>query len=466
MDRHASWVAEAVSGRLVGPDVEVTGPVVTDSREALPGSLYVARRGETTDGHAFTRAAAEAGAVCALVEHPVDGADLTQVVVGDSTRALGDLAHAHLEDLRSRTGITVVAITGSVGKTTTKDLLAQVLAAHAPTVAPLRSFNNEVGTPLTVLRADLSTRYLVLEMGASAPGNLTYLTGIAAPDVAVELRVGSAHLGGFGSREGLARAKVELVDGEVPGATTVLNADDDLVSAMGSHAKGPVVRFSVDEGVPADVHALDISVDADDHPSFTLVTGEGRAHVDLGLVGAHHVHNALAAATVCRVLGLGTADIAESLSGATALSPHRMAVSEVRVDGHPVTVIDDAYNANPDSVRAALEALASLAHGRRTVAVLGEMLELGDTSPALHRQVGEFAASLGTDVVVAVGQGAGALLEPLAGHAVTEHAATAEEATALVRGVLHDGDVVLVKGSNDSGVWRTADALTGQGDPQ
>lgn len=466
MDRHASWVARAVSGRLVGPDVEVTGPVVTDSREVLPGSLYVARRGETTDGHAFTRAAAEAGAVCALVEHPVEDAPITQVVAGDSTQALGELAHAHLEDLRSHTGITVVAITGSVGKTTTKDLLAQVLGAHAPTVAPQLSFNNEVGAPLTVLRADTTTRYLVLEMGASGPGHLTYLTGIAAPDIAVELRVGSAHLGGFGSREAVARAKVELVDGELPGATTVLNADDDLVSAMASHAKGPVLRFSIDEGVPADVHALDITVDEDDHPSFTLVTPEGRAHVELGLVGAHNVHNALAAATVCHVLGLGTADVADTLGGATALSPHRMAVAEVGVDGHRVTVIDDAYNANPDSMGAGLRALSSLAHGHRTIAVLGEMLELGDASRDLHRRVGELAARLGIDVVVVVGEEAGPLLEPLRDHAVTEHAATAEEATALVRGLLRDGDVVLVKGSNGSGVWRTADALTGQGAPQ
>lgn len=466
MDRHASWVAEAVSGDVVGPDVDITGPVVTDSREAAPGSLYVARRGETTDGHAYTRAAADAGAVCAIVEHPVEDAAITQVVVGDSTRALGELAHAHLEDLRSHTDITVVAITGSVGKTTTKDLLAQVLATRGATVAPRLSFNNEVGTPLTVLRADASTRYLVLEMGASGPGHLTYLTGIAAPDIAVELRVGSAHLGGFGSREAVARAKVELVDGERPGATTVLNADDDLVRAMASHAKGPVLRFSVDPAVVADVHALDITTDEGDHASFTLSTPSGRAHVHLGLVGRHHVHNALAAATVCHALGLGAAETAAALDSAAALSPHRMAVSEAEVDGHRVTVVDDSYNANPDSMRAGLAALASLAHGRRTVAVLGEMLELGDASDDLHRGVGELAADLGIDVVVTVGAAADPLLAPLEGRAVTERATTAEEATELVRGLLRDGDVVLVKGSNGSGVWRTADALAGSGVPR
>ncbi|MDN6793919.1 MAG: UDP-N-acetylmuramoyl-tripeptide--D-alanyl-D-alanine ligase [Propionibacterium sp.] len=466
MDRHASWVAEVVSGRLVGPDVTITAAVVTDSREVLPGSLYVARRGESADGHAFVGAAADKGAVCALVEHVVEGAALTQVVVEDSTRALGDLAHAHLADLRAGGDLVVVAITGSVGKTTTKDLLAQALSPLAPTVAPRLSFNNEVGAPLTVLRADRDTRYLVLEMGASGPGHLTYLTGIASPDIAVELRVGSAHLGGFGSREAVARAKVELVDGELPGAVTVLNADDDLVSAMASHAKGPVLRFSEEPGRPAEVRASAVHADEGDHASFTLSTPTGVADVHLGLVGAHHVHNALAAATVCHALGMDAAQIARALDDATAQSPHRMAVSRVEVGGHRVTVVDDAYNANPDSMNAGLRALASLSHGRRSVAVLGEMLELGETSAELHRQVGELAATLGIDVVIAVGQGAAPLLEPLEGRALTAFAPDAQEATAQVRALLQDGDVVLVKGSNGSGVWRTADALTGQEDPQ
>ena len=216
MQTSAQWIAEAVSGRLVGNDVPVTGPVVTDSREAQAGSLYVARRGESADGHAFVSGAVERGAVAVIVEHEVDEA-VAQIVVEDSTEALGALARAHVTKLRSSGDLDVIAMTGSVGKTTTKDLLLQIMSEDGPTVAPKLSFNNEVGLPLTVLLADESTRHLVLEMGASGPGHITYLTDIVAPDVAIELCVGHAHVGGFGGFEGVAAAKAELIKGTRPG---------------------------------------------------------------------------------------------------------------------------------------------------------------------------------------------------------------------------------------------------------
>lgn len=278
MQRSATWIAEATRGVVHGPDVSANGPVVTDSREAAPGGVYVARRGENADGHDYVASAARAGAVCALVERVVDLSDcppITQVVVGDATGALGDLARAHLEALRAGGAIDVVAVTGSVGKTTTKDLLLQVLSADAPTVAPRLSFNNEVGLPLTVLTADESTRHLVLEMGASGPGHIAYLTRIAPPDVAIELVVGHAHMGGFGSVAGVAEAKAELIEGSRQGATAVLNADDPNVAAMAPRAKGPVVRFSP-SGAGADVVAEDVRVDAAGRASFTLAAPEGR----------------------------------------------------------------------------------------------------------------------------------------------------------------------------------------------
>lgn len=461
MDRRASWIAAQVGGRLVGADVDVSGPVVTDSREAAPGGLYVARRGERADGHAFVAAAARAGAVCAIVERETPDAGLAQIVVRESTVALGELAHAHLADLRLRGPLEVVAITGSAGKTTTKDLLAQVLARRAPAVWPRLSFNNEVGVPLTVLAADASTRFLILEMGASGPGHLRYLTGIAAPDVAVELMVGTAHLGGFGSRRGIMAAKAELVEGLRPGGTAVLNADDDMVRLMAPLAPGPVVWFSAEEGTPADVRALDIVMDEGDHASFILASSGEAAPVRLALVGRHHVHNALAAVAAALTLGLPLAAIADALSAAGPLSPHRMAVSELDLDGRRITLVDDSYNANPDSMRAGLDALHALARdgGRRTVAVLGEMLELGPDGARLHREVGERAAALGTDVVVAIGALAGALLEGVREEARTASVDTPEAAVALVPGILEDGDVVLVKGSNGSGAWQVADAL-------
>lgn len=240
MRRTVEWIAAAVNGRLVGSaDLEVTA-VVTDSREATPGALYVARRGESSDGHDYIDAAISNGAVALVVEKERDDCAAAQIVVEESTVALGHLAHAHLEDLRASGDIEVVAVTGSAGKTTTKDLLAQILGAKAPTVAPKLSFNNEVGLPLTVLTAEDTTRYLVLEMGASGAGHLRYLTDIAAPDIAIELMVGHAHLGGFGSVEGIAQAKAELVEGLRPHGTAILNADDSYVRAMADKAPARV----------------------------------------------------------------------------------------------------------------------------------------------------------------------------------------------------------------------------------
>lgn len=462
--RTTSWIAGAVDGRLVGPDVAVDGPVVTDSREAGPGGLYVARRGENSDGHDYAPAALEAGAVALLVERELD-LPCSQVVVEDATVALGALAHAHLEDLRARTPeLRVLGITGSAGKTTTKDLLAQILSASAPTVAPRLSFNNEVGLPLTVLRADASTRYLVLEMGASGPGHLTHLTSIAAPDVAVVLMVGSAHLGGFGSVEGTAAAKAELVRGARPGAAVVLNADDARVSAMRPLATGPVLTFSASGDAGADVRALDVRTDGSEHASFTLAHGGAEVPVRLRLVGLHHVNNALAAATACLALGLDLAEVGARLERAGALSPHRMALSDLVIGGKRVRLVDDAYNANLDSMGAALDALEALAPEGDRLAVLGEMLELGEGSADIHRRVGTLARAHGVRAVIALGGEAGAYLEGEQGRLPGAHVRSVPEALDAVRPLLTDGCTLLVKGSNGSHAWAVADALREEGE--
>ena len=463
MDRRTSWIAASTGGRLLGPDVTVTGPVVTDSREVVRGSVFVARRGETADGHDHVADAAAAGAVCTIVEHAVGGAPPSQVIVPDSTRALAALARAHLEDLRTRGPLDVTGITGSAGKTSTKDLLAQVLSRDAATVWPRLSYNNEVGVPVTVLRAEPTTRHLVLEMGASAPGDLIALTRIAPLDVAVELMVGTAHLAGFGSREGIARAKAELLSGLLPGGVAVLNADDPRVAAMARLAPGRVVRFSEDPSADADVRASGVVTDEGDHASFRLETPDGRADVRLRVAGGHNVHNALAAAAVAHVLGMSVADIAGALSHAELMSPHRMAVSSQEVAGRRITLIDDSYNANPDSMRAGLRALRDVSGSRRRIAVLGEMLELGPLTRDLHRQVGEEAAAVGVDAVIAVGPDARGVLTPLPPHVIRRWTSTPEEAIAALTDLVEDGDVVLVKGSNASGVWRVADELQRQG---
>ena len=462
MQASAQWIAEAVSGRLVGNDVPVTGPVVTDSREAQAGSLYVARRGESADGHAFVSGAAKRGAVAAIVEHEVDEA-VAQIVVEDSTEALGALARAHVEKLRSSGDLDVIAMTGSVGKTTTKDLLLQIMSEDGPTVAPKLSFNNEVGLPLTVLLADESTRHLVLEMGASGPGHITYLTDIVAPDVAIDLCVGHAHVGGFGGFEGVAAAKAELIKGTRPGGPVILNTDDPNVEAMAPLATGRVIRFSASGNERADVVARDVHLDRADRASFTLVTPEGEAPIDLKIVGRHHVANALAAAAGALTLGVSLQTVAAVLSCARALSPHRMDVRELRVDGMDLTLIDDSYNANLDSMRAGIAALASIGRDSQRIAVLGEMLELGEDSQSLHQQVGVLIADAGVETLIGLGTDAHYYLEGAPDVPNREVAADPQDAARLALEHAKDGAVVLVKGSFGSQSWQVADILREKG---
>ena len=462
MQTSAQWIAEAVSGRLVGNDVPVTGPVVTDSREAQAGSLYVARRGESADGHAFVSGAATRGAVAAIVEHEVDEA-VAQIVVEDSTEALGALARAHVEKLRSSGDLDVIAMTGSVGKTTTKDLLLQIMSEDGPTVAPKLSFNNEVGLPLTALLADESTRHLVLEMGASGPGHITYLTDIVAPDVAIELCVGHAHVGGFGGFEGVAAAKAELIKGTRPGGPVILNTDDPNVEAMAPLATGRVIRFSASGNERADVVARDVHLDRADRASFTLVTPEGEAPIDLKIVGRHHVANALAAAAGALTLGVSLQTVAAVLSCARALSPHRMDVRELRVDGMDLTLIDDSYNANLDSMRAGIAALASIGRDSQRIAVLGEMLELGEDSQSLHQQVGVLIADAGVETLIGLGTDAHYYLEGAPDVPKREVAADPQDAARLALEHAKDGAVVLVKGSFGSQSWQVADILREKG---
>ena len=462
MQASAQWIAEAVSGRLVGNDVPVTGPVVTDSREAQAGSLYVARRGESADGHAFVSGAATRGAVAAIVEHEVDEA-VAQIVVEDSTEALGALARAHVEKLRSSGDLDVIAMTGSVGKTTTKDLLLQIMSEDGPTVAPKLSFNNEVGLPLTALLADESTRHLVLEMGASGPGHITYLTDIVAPDVAIELCVGHAHVGGFGGFEGVAAAKAELIKGTRPGGPVILNTDDPNVEAMAPLATGRVIRFSASGNERADVLARDVRLDRADRASFTLVAPEGEAPIDLKIVGRHHVANALAAAAGALTLGMSLQTVAAVLSRARALSPHRMDVHELRVDGMDLTLIDDSYNANLDSMRAGIAALASIGRDSQRIAVLGEMLELGEDSQSLHQQVGALIADAGVETLIGLGTDAHYYLEGAPDVPKREVAADPQDAARLALEHAKDGAVVLVKGSFGSQSWQVADILREKG---
>ena len=444
LDEIAGMVGGVVSGGDGAGSVTVTAPAVLDGRKAEPGGLFVAFAGENADGHDYVDQAAAAGAVAVLGSRPTS---LPTVVVADTQAALQALA-AHVVR-RLRSGLTVVAITGSQGKTGTKDLIAAVLSSAAPTVATFGSLNNELGVPLTMLRAGADTRFLVLEMGARHVGDLAALTRLVEPDVAVVLNVGRAHIGEFGSRGAISRAKGELVRGLAPGGTAVLNADDPRVSAMRSHTDGPVLTFGRSAG--ADVQVLYRVLDQRGRPTFTLQTADASAVVALPLVGAHQALNASAAAAAGLAAGVPLAAAAKALATAS-LSKWRMELRDLADGG---TLLNDSYNANPDSTRAALDALAAI-QARRRIAVLGEMRELGDHGPAEHRAIGRYAASR-ADLVVTVGDAA----RPIADGAGERALALADNAAAVawLRGNVGDGDVVLVKASRGGRLDEVAAAL-------
>ena len=451
-------VAHLVDGELTGPaDAVVTGKVTLDSRTVEPGDLFVAFAGERVDGHDFLGAAAAAGAVAALSSRPDES--LPTVVVADAVAALGRLA-ARVHGRLTEGGLRTVAITGSSGKTSTKDLLGQVLAAAGPTVSPPGSYNNDIGLPLTVLSADEGTRFLVLEMGSRGPGHIARLCGVARPQVAVVLNVGSAHLGEFGSADGIARAKGEIVEALPEDGTAVLNADDPRVAAMASRTRARVLTTGTAPN--ADVRATAVTLDDAARPRFTLVAAGEEHPVALRVVGEHQVANALSAAGAALAAGMAPAEVAAALSEAGPLSRWRMEVQR-REDG--VTVVNDAYNANPESMRAALAALAGLA-GTRRIAVLGAMAELGPDAAAEHERLGRDAAAAGVDLLVAVGADAVGISDgaSAAGRRAGEesvHVPDRAAARELLSEVLRPGDVVLVKASRSYGLeLLAADLLT------
>jgi UDP-N-acetylmuramoyl-tripeptide--D-alanyl-D-alanine ligase len=459
-------VAEITGGQLRGePGVVVTGDVVIDSRRAGPGGLFAAVAGERADGHDFAHAAVAAGAVAVLATRPVAVPSVLapSILVGDVPAALAALARFVVDSLPA---VAIAGITGSSGKTTTKDLAAQLIERLGPTIAPAGSFNNEFGHPLTVLRADSSTRYLVLELSARGPGHIAHLCGIAPPRYGVVLNVGHAHAGEFGGLDQVAQSKGELIEALPAGGVAILNADDHRVLAMAARTAARVVTFGVASRAPRPtITAADVRLDDLGRPSFTLLTPEGQAPVTLRLHGAHIVPNALAAAALARELGLGLAGIADGLSAAVARSRWRM---EVHRRGDGVTIINDAYNANPESVRAALAALRHLAQDGRAFAILGYMAELGAISRASHEDVGEFAARADLAGLIAVGEQAAPIL---AGARrvrswTGETLAVPDGAAALdaLANQLKPGDVVLVKASRAARLEGLADELLEEAD--
>lgn len=459
-------LARAVGGEVVlaagdSLDSVVSGTVDTDSRLIAPGGVFVAKPGAETDGHLFVDAAIDNGAAVAIVEHLVETSrPVTQVVVPDAVRSLSDLAREVVGRVRAAGAMRIVGITGSNGKTTTKNLLARILEGEGETVSPKASFNNEVGAPLTMLRVTDETRFLVSEFGASAPGEIARLAGLVDPDIGVVLMVGMAHAGGFGGIEATFAAKSELVRAVRPGGLAVLNADDPRVAAMAPIAaeRSVSVRW-FGRSAGGDVRADDVVVGADG--TSCTVTADGVSMpLRLRVLGEHHVMNALAAIAAATALGVSLEDCVTRLETVELAERWRMQP----LGSDRVRIINDAYNASPDSMAAALRTLAQITGpDERTVAVLGAMSELGEQADEEHDRVGLMAVRLGIKRIVVVGDGARRMyLEAVAQGSWDAEAvffATADEAYDYLMAELRAGDRVLVKSSNSAGLRFLGDRL-------
>ena len=496
IDLTLAEIADIVGGELsdITPEAaaatRVTGTVEFDSRAVTAGGLFLALPGARTDGHDFAAGAVAAGAVAVLAARPVGvPAIVVKPVAGQVDSASGALEHdidgsgaavlaalgrlaRAVADRLTAGGLRIIGVTGSSGKTSTKDLLAAVLAPLGDVIAPPGSFNNELGHPWTVLRATTDTDFLVLEMSARHPGNIAALAAIAPPSIGVVLNVGTAHLGEFGSRDVIAATKSELPQAVPADGVVVLNADDGAVAAMAETTAARVVRVSRSPG--ADLWAGDVTLDELARPRFTLHAGEQQVDIALAVHGDHQVSNALSAAAVALECGATLQQVADALAGAGPVSKHRMQVT-TRADG--VVVVNDAYNANPDSMRAGLKALAWMAKSARAEsgapvrswAVLGEMAELGDDAIAEHDSIGRLAVRLDVSRLVVVGTGRtmgamqhGAVMEGSWGSEVSP-VPDAGAALDLLRAELEPGDVVLVKASNSAGLGALAEELAREG---
>lgn len=453
-------ISLALNGELRGPagvaEFLVTGSVETDSRLVTPGALFFARPGEVTDGHLFVASAAANGAIAVVVDHAVED-EIPQIIVADVTLALGALAKFVLARIRESSSLKVIGITGSNGKTTTKNMLREILSHVGETIAPIESYNNEVGAPISILKADFETKFLVVELGAGGPGSIAYLADIAKPDLGVMLKVGLAHVGEFGGIEGTAKIKGELAAALTSDNLLIANADDGYVRDMPTDAKQVWFGTAPDAGYRASDLQLDIK-----GTSFEIHWPSGETdRVTLQILGEHHVMNALAACAVADQLGVARSVIKSALEEMPLAERWRMQLTN-REDG--ISIINDAYNASPDSMKAALQTLAQLGKsGRRTIAILGEMAELGSFAREQHDALGRIVVRLNIDQLVVVGLAAklihmGAEQEGSWG-GESKFFDSIAEALDYVRGMLVAGDIVLVKSSKSANLRHLGDDL-------
>lgn len=441
-------VIAAIGGELVqgNAEVEITG-VSTDTRTVKPGDLFFAIVGETFDGHAFIHTAVEKGAAAVIISHPAE-IEGTVIKVPDTLVALGDLAMWH----RQRYNVRVVGITGSVGKTSTKEMVAAVLSSKFKVLKNAGNFNNEIGVPMTIFQLEPEHEILVQEMAMRLPGEIAELAEIAKPDIGVITNIGLSHIERLGTQDAIAAAKSELLESLPEEGIAVLNINDPYFGFLAQKASAGIISYGVDEG---DVQAQCVSMDEGGHPSFDLVIGQLRKHVTLSVAGAHNVPNAAAAAAVGVSFGMTLDEVVEGLE-----SIHPTDKRANVIEAHGYKVYDDTYNASPASMTSALHTIASMA-GDRKIAVLGDMLELGDHAEAAHHYVGKIAGESGLDMLVTVGELSKHISEGArsAGRCNTHEFSNSEEAAAAMKAEAKPGDVILVKGSRGMKMEKVVEAL-------
>jgi UDP-N-acetylmuramoyl-tripeptide--D-alanyl-D-alanine ligase len=447
-------VVRGTRGALIGGDlgIGVTG-VSIDSRTIAVGEAFFAIRGHRLDGHAFVTDAAARGAACLVVDTLPDDlpASAPVVLVDDTTRALGRLAGYH----RARFGIPVAAVTGSNGKTTTKEMMAAVLGALGPVLKPQSSFNNQWGLPLTLLGLTAEHRAVALELGANQPGEIAALARISRPTIGAVTTVSRSHTEFFGSLDGVQAEKSALVRAIPPDGAVVLNAGDPRVLAMRELSAARVLLVGL--APPADVRAAGDVAETAEGTGFTLSIAGAQQPVLLHFAGRHNVLNALVAAGVGHALGLSLAQIAAGLERARPVKGRC-----VWKRAGSLAILDDTYNANPASLRAALATFATGSEGRRRVIALGDMLELGDDTEAAHRDAGAAVAASGAAELVGVGRHMQVAVEAArrAGLAESHHTTSFEDTVAVLLKRLVPGDALLVKGSRGMRMERVVDAIT------
>lgn len=440
-----SKLAENIQGVHLGPDVDYKG-ISLDTRSIKPNDLFIAIRGERFDGHDFIELAKQQGAAAAMVDHAID-IDFPLLVVQDTRKALGELAKQH----RQQFSIPIIALTGSCGKTTTKEMIRSILAEAGPVLTNFKNFNNDIGVPLTLLNLTAQHRYAVIEMGANHLGEIAYLTQITQPNVALVTNIGPAHLQGFGSMAGIAQAKSEIFSGLANEGVAIINADDKFTDVL-QKASAAFRRVNFGLAETCDFSASNIQVDADGNASFLLHAPNGKEMMlKLNLPGEHHVMNALAAAAATSQVGIELAQIKSGLEKTEAV-PGRMLVSKTKLG---MTLIDDSYNANPSSVAVALNLLAH--YPRQRIFVMGDMGELGQNALNYHREMGQLAKNLHIDFVYTCGTLTQETAKAFGANA--KHFANHSELILALKRNLPKNATILIKGSRSAQMEKVAMAL-------